>query len=570
MPASSTKLRPPAGNWKIIIALSLLVIGVLATLSLRKDQSPVVTSQGKMAKTLTVGSDINAGVLSPLSTTGNGGHPARHKSSKPLVGSQRPPMDHPSNRATTTTATKSTEARTPYQTGLHTARDTVSRQTTQNYSHRHKQGAIDSSVVDHHMQPSMKTVERESEALLVAQKAGAQSTSFPSHVPATCTASRTSGDDLTDAEMRDLFPCLFDLVPVEGVEDDDVVQGASSTCWRVNIPRVLARLDPDRCPTVVQQLHDLEELGQRVSSVVCLPTIFVLGPQRTGTTDLHFRLSRHPDIMGSRKEELQFWTARVDPVSARNKFKKLKAGDPSRQFYSLYDYGRDCCHRLSQNITASTVIVEGSAGTLWDITIRDHVLAPALMSRVIKRPKFIGTLRNPVERLWSDYWHFVKHWGKTVSEKPSAEHFHDACATKIKLFTECMRKHGENVCLLCPEYRLYMSDVCRIELGLYAVFLKRWFDVYPRSSFLIKRLEDMRRSDKKHRTVLEEMFEHAGVSKASDELMDELVSHRPINKNLQGKEATMLPRTRELLTDFYRPYNVELSRMLRSTDFLWE
>lgn len=187
---------------------------------------------------------------------------------------------------------------------------------------------------------------------------------------------------------------------------------------------------------------------------------------------------------------------------------------------------------------------------------------PQLLAAIQPNAKFIITVSDPVNRLYSDYYFLgddlrpVKHKNKkmrkvhgweaegdggdglqaTDAEK-SPEHFHNRAVSQVAQMRACIDEHM----LLLPKWRLEegvehtdqqehvhgmgwfrASQVCahdrmrfgrggwgRLSIGMYAVFLEKWLEHFYSDQFLVLKLEDM---DQDPRAYFTRIFEFLGTS----------------------------------------------------------
>ncbi|KAL5020045.1 hypothetical protein ScPMuIL_002937 [Solemya velum] len=80
------------------------------------------------------------------------------------------------------------------------------------------------------------------------------------------------------------------------------------------------------------------------------------------------------------------------------------------------------------------------------------------------------------------------------------------------------------------------KSLTRNNVGLYHIYLKEWFKVFPRKS------TDIARSEKEN-------------------------DEAPIQN--KKRYPDMMPKTRELLQHFYRPHNEQLVALLNDNNFNW-
>lgn len=138
-----------------------------------------------------------------------------------------------------------------------------------------------------------------------------------------------------------------------------------------------------------------------------------------------------------------------------------------------------------------------------------------------------------------------------------------------------------------------VSPQVRISLGMYSVFLMDWLTVFPREQVLVIRTEDYAAN---LNLVLKKTFDFLSLGRCLTDIVHnvwKVTSERPgliifagplsaqgevemINRekaNTRQEEdknkGPMLPITRKLLRDFYRPFNEKLADVLGDMAFLW-
>lgn len=209
-----------------------------------------------------------------------------------------------------------------------------------------------------------------------------------------------------------------------------------------------------------------------------IPDFFILGAQRAGTSSLTLCLIKHP---------------RIAPATAKHKvFGKTEegvhviSGGPERtyigkytgpkefpmpwsvgsfmketsyfsRFYKLMDL-RDY-RSFFDNNGNGMLAFDGSPEYL------DMVGVETRVRRDCPNARFIVLLRNPVDRIWSHYWHEVK------SNLSEALPFEEAINRTMSCY--------------CSEY--FFGYLRR---GHYAEHLLRWFEKFPRDRFKVYIMEE--------------------------------------------------------------------------------
>eukprot|EP00079_Xenopus_tropicalis_P037343 XP_017951114.1 PREDICTED: carbohydrate sulfotransferase 15 [Xenopus tropicalis] len=222
-------------------------------------------------------------------------------------------------------------------------------------------------------------------------------------------------------------------------------------------------------------------------------------------------------------------------------------------------------------VTVPLIIGEASASTMWDnnswMYVYDNTTntePPHLTQDFIHafqpNAKFIVMLRDPVERLYSDYLYFA------IANK-SVEEFHDKVNESLQMFESCLQMSTLRSCA----YNTTLNNLLpvRLQVGLYVVFLWDWLSLYNMEQFLVLRLEDY------SLRVLHSMrrvFSFLELEPLREE-QEATITQSPASNSRRPEDCSlgpMYPQTKQLLRNFYRPYNQRLSQLLRDDAFLWE
>ena len=160
----------------------------------------------------------------------------------------------------------------------------------------------------------------------------------------------------------------------------------------------------------------------------CLPYFFLAGIPKCGTTELVAKLSWHPDIVRPRRKEPHWWTRQ-----------RYRQSDSSRYKYSVFAEASKVIKNNPQSIT-----FDASGSTLWD----NSKLFPKFGGNKFSDPSSLNVhyiyhelprakceviIRNPVDRLYSEYLYFNRDTEK------SPQMFHVLSRSAINEYTECMQ-----------------------------------------------------------------------------------------------------------------------------------
>jgi hypothetical protein len=242
-----------------------------------------------------------------------------------------------------------------------------------------------------------------------------------------------------------------------------------------------------------------------------LPNFILAGAPSSGTTSLYHYLRQHPQIFMCPIKEPTFFAAE-DVLSRADLQPKLREQRATLQAYLAGLQKRpaqawvtkwDDYVRLFQDARDQKAVGEASVSYLWLPSA-----APAIR-RALPESKIIFVLRDPTERLFTSYLHFVR------AAPPIS--FRD-------WVLEAMRQAP------APKGRMHSHPV-PLDGGFYATHLSRYLQLFPRAQIRIFLFEDYRANAP---AVLSDVFTFLGVNPAA-----------PINMS-QRHNATVVPRSPSL------------------------
>ena len=331
-------------------------------------------------------------------------------------------------------------------------------------------------------------------------------------------------------------------------------------------------------------------------SLVCVPPVYFIGFPRSGSTQLYKMLISHPDLAGGLNKEPHWWTRYM--FSSRFPHNILSV-------IRYLSHFREVTEGMANH--TQKLLIDGSQSTVWDVRMTNNLCAlPRLITSIVPNAKFIVLMRNPVDRLFSDFRYLCEeairvklknklsngtqnnsgNSSQLLSFNVSADVFHDVVKREIATFDRCLESGSTlDFCtylLTVPLPRKStpgaISNECsRVRLGisLYHVHLKRWLNVIPKKRMLFLKTEEMS-SDPY--ALLERVWQFLDVGRQSKDELNEILykhSHPSGNSTMGGggamEDADMHQRTRELLNEFFKPHNAILSHLLKEEEdeFNW-
>ncbi|TDH01364.1 hypothetical protein EPR50_G00179800 [Perca flavescens] len=312
--------------------------------------------------------------------------------------------------------------------------------------------------------------------------------------------------------------------------------------------------------------------GGKLFRLRCLPFFYIIGQPKCGTTDLFHRLLLHPEVKFNTMKEPHWWT--------RKRFGYIRFKDGFQENFPVEDY-LDLFDLAAQNIQdgisgnssgdhRTLITGEASASTMWDNQAWSYLhgdreetqptfLAQDFIHTVHPGAKIIIMLRDPVERLYSDYLYFK------MANK-SAEDFHQKVLDSVQLFQSCLYERSLRSCV----YNTSLSNAMpvRLNLGMYIIFLLDWLTVFDREQILVLRLEDYAANLK---GTIKKVFDFLSVGPLSEQV-EATLTKRPMSNTRRAADKNlgpMLPASRDLLREFHQPFNHKLASVLDNKAFLW-
>ncbi len=274
-----------------------------------------------------------------------------------------------------------------------------------------------------------------------------------------------------------------------------------------------------------------------------LPNFIVIGSQKAGTTSLYRVLSRHPEIFMPEKKELNFFFRQGEYEKGISYYEEYFEAAPAR----------------------AKTLGEASPGYIC------HPEAAARIAFHMPNVKLILTVRNPVDRAYSQYWSDRRHLSQSLSFEEAVEHH-----------LETSYEPGR---------------VGYFSRGVYAPYIREYLEHFDRSQLLILSFDELRNrpTDFYHRC-----FEFLGVDPAFDDpaithahnpsstwdnpAYNFFIRHPGVTRWLpkrgrgllfKGKRRVieyppMHAEVESKLLDFYEPWNSELSKLLGMDLSAWK
>ena len=213
-----------------------------------------------------------------------------------------------------------------------------------------------------------------------------------------------------------------------------------------------------------------------------------------------------------------------------------------------------------------------------------EVFTPHRIHHFVPHAKAIAILRNPVERLISDFYFFIEG-----SSKLNPDLLHTLVENGINWWENCTAVLPESKCAFGVNFKDYglpnlpqgffswgeltgdgNNGAARLRMGIYSNYLERWFKVFGRENILVIQMEQY--SKNIAHTLTQEVLPFLELDPFLERELAELNKHQkqlPKNVSKKKDQKKVYDRTRQMLENFYRPYNQRLATLLNDKVYLW-
>jgi hypothetical protein len=256
-----------------------------------------------------------------------------------------------------------------------------------------------------------------------------------------------------------------------------------------------------------------------------LPDFIIIGAAKGGTTSLYEWLGQHPFVEPASEKEVHYFD-----------YNYYRGRDWYRSHFPLAEERR----RFEREHGRPFLTGEASPSYL------SHHWAPQRLARALPRARLIVTLRDPVERAYSQF---------QMSRREGEEELDDfgaaVDAEEARLVPERERaarsSHYNSWPIGCWSYLMR---------GRYADQLERWFELIPREHFHFLTLEQLVADAQR---ALDGVHGFLGLTphRCAELKALHTASYEPVD-----------PATRARLAEYFRPHNERLYELL-GVDFGW-
>lgn len=258
-----------------------------------------------------------------------------------------------------------------------------------------------------------------------------------------------------------------------------------------------------------------------------LPDFLIIGAAKSGTTSLFYNLIQHPGIVPPKVKEVAFFN---EPRNYHMGANWYRAHFPSKKAM------RELSHVLGYRALTGEATPSMNINTH---AVHAHALVPLA--------KLIVILRNPVDRTYSHYQHQKR---KIPREALS---FWDALQAEPDRTAEDMRLNVDAPIKVGRPLRRYGYT----QKSLYIDHIEHWLQYFPRDQLKIVSFDQLATEPQ---ALFDDIFQYIGLP--------DCTIPQPRTLKLGGYAEEMDQRSREYLTEYFRPYNRRLFNFL-GEDWGW-
>jgi hypothetical protein len=274
------------------------------------------------------------------------------------------------------------------------------------------------------------------------------------------------------------------------------------------------------------------------------PYFILPGAKKSGTTSLASYILQHPFVEPARTKELQFFLNKNFRAQYVNDNRQTLVREAREHLYTLEFHSDE----LKRN--ASLISMDATPGYLF----HSSMLPPRILC-VVPWVKFVIILRNPVDRAYSNWAYALRRTGLGLNAIPFESYMQDDMRDLQQSGFLDAASPDEEI----EPWNVYLGHKKEGPIGrsLYEIQLRQWFQAIrdigrdPSTQVHIVRSEDLKRDIQGE---MEKVYKFLGlpyIPVASED--EKVVTHY---------SEPMKNKTREMLEEFFAPYNKRLYDLL--------
>ena len=233
-----------------------------------------------------------------------------------------------------------------------------------------------------------------------------------------------------------------------------------------------AEIIPPQCRSIAEQMDTLSDHHGTTNNPImstnasklfkectqkyklyCLPKVLLAGFPKCATSSLYYMMIKHPQLARPRMKEQHIFRDSFLDTDIKLPYKQIQ------MLYYIYHF-----ERASHEILRSPdhITIDGSTTTIVPglyvpyNQVEDMCIMPRMATNMIPGMKMIIMMRNPSDRLYSDYWYLCGKFswkdGRDVNIpvdylKNATRDFHQMTSEMINSFNRCIKNESVFECV---------------------------------------------------------------------------------------------------------------------------
>ena len=304
----------------------------------------------------------------------------------------------------------------------------------------------------------------------------------------------------------------------------------------------------------------------------CLPKFYLAGFGKSGSTSLYEYITQHQDTVKPLGKEGNFWRVFTNDIHGNLAAKRLQILWYLKRFSYAAEHIEKFPGAVTIDASVSTLLTSANHSLARD---EDICLIPSLVSSVYPQARFIVLMRDPVERLFSQFWYMCGEKKRKNDLHHAPALFHNRTLAALSDFNQCINdKVSEFECvrLVTTSDKLYDGRsrdpyYAAIGIGMYYYHIAKWLNVFPMEQFLFLTNEEMSRDVT---ATMRKIWDFMGLKPIGQAKKTQMSKHHNVNWVHSGHyedKVYMMPETATLLREFYKPFNERLAILLKDAKY---
>ncbi len=268
-----------------------------------------------------------------------------------------------------------------------------------------------------------------------------------------------------------------------------------------------------------------------------LPDFLLIGAMRSGTSYLHYLLTRHPSIAPAFTKEILFFS------NCDGNY------DKGLSWYRAH-FPLKVKKDFSEKVRKQKFLT-GEASPVYIY----HPAVPQRILDVVPNAKLIAVLRNPIDRAYSQYNKASKYGNETLPFDEAVRMIENAPFEETNRIAVEGLEHSKPYWLKMRRDKYprteHSHNNAYLCWGVYVNYLEYWFKYFGKDEILVVRSEDMY---EKPAQAMRPVFDFLELPH------HEMEAYKPLYKPRDYQ--TMSPETRKRLGEYFRPHNERLYELL--------